>query len=180
MGRCGDSGRPPALLRVDESRARGLLTGRRPGHAWAKIPRGAALLAVLTCASALASCGGNFDGGQLLIDPGRYEMFKCDDLAKRWKAVSAREKQLRELMARASQTSGGAVVGALTYRADYDAVVSDEKLLQHEAAAKNCALSFEPGGAVQAGQAPPGQPVAGPAPGGPQQNTVYQSDQGIR
>ena len=142
--------------------------------------RGLALLGALECACALAACTSNFDSGQLLIDPGRYEVFKCDDLAKRWKLVSKREKELRELMARAGQTSGGAVVGALTYRADYDAVVSDEKLLQHEAAAKNCALSFDAGGAVQTGQAPAGQPMAGPAPSGPQQNTVYQSDQGIR
>lgn len=139
--------------------------------------RGLTVLGVLECACALAACTSNFDSGQLLIDPGRYEMYKCDDLAKRWKLVSKREKELRDLMARASQTSGGAVVGALTYRADYDAVVSDGKALQHEAAAKNCALSFDADGAVQSGQAPAGQPLAGPAPSG---HTVYQSDQGIR
>jgi hypothetical protein len=174
MGNFDDTAAPPAVLR----------TGRKRRRARAKIPRVLALLAALDLACALAACTTN-DGGQLLIDPGRYDVYKCDDLAKRWKTVSAREKDLRELMARAGESGGGAVVGSLTYRADYEAVLSDERLLQHTAAAKNCGLSFQVGGAPQSGQPQAGPPLAGPPataqpPGGQQQNTVYQSDQGIR
>jgi hypothetical protein len=137
-------------------------------------PRGAIVLAVL----ALAGCAAN-DRGALLIDPGRYDLFKCDDLANRWKLVSGREKELRALMDRASQTGGGAVVGSLAYRTDYETVLSDERLLQRTAAAKNCPLSFQvPGAAPQPIPMQSGQPQA--APGGSTQNTLYQSDQGIR
>jgi hypothetical protein len=175
-------------------------TGRKHVRAWAGFPRLLALLAVIGLAGALTGCG-SFDGGQLLIDPGRYSIFKCDDLAKRWKTVTAREKDLRELMARASQTGGGAVVGSVAYRADYDAVLSDERLLQHTATEKNCPLPYPAGGALQSGPLQPGQPSAGPPQvaqpqaaqpqaaqplagqvpsGGPSQSTVYQSDQSIR
>jgi hypothetical protein len=175
MRNFGDTAGPLAVSR----------TGRRRRRAWAKITRGLALLAALELACALAGCAAN-DGGQLLIDPGRYDVYKCDDLAKRWKVVSAREKDLRELMARADQSSGGVVVGALAYRADYEAVLSDEKLLQHTAAAKNCALPLQagatppPSGLSQTGQPLAGQPLTTQSTGGQQRNTVYQSDQGIR
>lgn len=167
--------------------------GREHVRAWAKIPRGLALLAALELACALAACTAN-DSGQLLVDPARYEVYKCDDLAKRWKALAAREEDLRELIARASQSSGGAVVGSLAYRADYDAVLSDERLLQRTAAEKNCALPFQaeplqsgqaqsgqiPSASLQSGQPMTGQPMAGRVQSGQPQNTVYQSDQSIR
>lgn len=142
------------------------------------LPRSAVVLAAL----ALAGCAAN-DRGALLIDPGRYDLYKCDDLANRWKLVSGREKELRALMDRASQTGGGVVVGSLAYRTDYETVLSDERLLQRTAAAKNCPLSFQvpgqvPGAAPQPIPMQSGQPQA--APGGATQNTLYQSDQGIR
>jgi hypothetical protein len=126
------------------------------------IPRGFALagVAAVALASVLTGCTSN-DSGELLIDPGRYAIYKCDDLAARWKIVSAREKELHGLMDRAGQSSGGAVVGSLAYRAEYDAVVSDERQLQRTAAEKNCGFTFQP----QSGQL---------------QSTQFQSDQTIR
>ena len=161
---------------IDRSRA-GRGHGGKGRHARA-VSRGVALLAALELASALSGCAAN-DGGALLIDPGRYDLYKCDDLAARWKLVSAREKELHALMDRANQTGGGAVIGSLAYRSDYETVLSDERLLQRTAAAKGCALSFQvPGMAPQPVPMQSGQPQA--APGGSTQNTVYQSDQGIR
>jgi hypothetical protein len=124
------------------------------------IPRGFALagVAAVALATVLAGCTSK-DSGELLIDPGRYAVYKCDDLAARWKIVSAREKELHGLMDRAGQSNGGAVVGSLAYRADYDAVLSDERQLQRTAAEKNCGFTF------QSGQL---------------QSTQFQSDQTIR
>jgi hypothetical protein len=139
------------------------------------MPRGLASLTIVALACALSGCTSN-DSGELLIDPGRYAVYKCDDLAARWKIVSAREKELRGLMDRASQSSGGAVVASLSYRVDYDAVISDERLLQRTAAEKNCGLPFQtPSIQAQPAQAPSAQPQTA-APPSPQ----YQSDQSIR
>jgi hypothetical protein len=138
--------------------------------------RGFASSAVFGVACMLFGCTSN-DSGELLIDPGRYAVYKCDDLAARWKIVSAREKELRGLMDRAAQTSGGAVVGSLAYRVDYDAAVSDERLLQRTAAEKNCGLPFQtPSIQAQPLQAQSAQPPAAAPSPSPQ----YQSDQGIR
>ncbi len=88
-------------------------------------------------ATALAGCSNG--AGSLLVDPGRYSAYHCNDLAAQWKVLVAREKELRDLMDRADQGGGGgAVIGSLAYRTDYESVRSEERLLQREAAAKNC------------------------------------------
>lgn len=98
----------------------------------------AGLRCLLFClgAAALAGCGNG--AGSLLIDPGRYSAYHCNDLAARWKVLVAREKELRDLMDRADQGGGGAVIGSLAYRTDYESVRSEEILLQRTAAEKNC------------------------------------------
>jgi hypothetical protein len=89
----------------------------------------------------LAGCTLSEDPGQLGIDPGRYEFYHCNDLAAQLKSLQARENELRSLMAKASEGSGGAVIGALSYRADYETVLSQEKLLQRTAAEKKCEVA---------------------------------------
>ena len=57
------------------------------------------------------------------------------------KTLNAREKELRGLMDRAKEGGGGVVIGTLAYRADYDSVLTQEKLVQREAADKKCELA---------------------------------------
>lgn len=94
-------------------------------------------LAVLLGAG-LVGCGLGGGAGSLLIDPGRYSAYHCNDLATRWKVLVAREAELRALIDRANQGGGGAVIGSLAYRPEYDSVLGEEKLLQRTAAEKNC------------------------------------------
>jgi hypothetical protein len=111
---------------------RGVAGRTRVGWPFAA-PRRALLIVTLIT---LAGCSNG--SGSLLIDPGRYELYHCNDLAARQKVLAAREKELRELMARADQGGGGAVIGSLAYRTDYESVLSEERLLQRTAADKNC------------------------------------------
>ncbi len=69
-------------------------------------------------AAALAGCSNG--AGSLLIDPGRYSTYHCNDLATRWKELVKREKELRDLMDRADEGGGGAVIGSLAYRPEYE------------------------------------------------------------
>lgn len=93
---------------------------------------------------ALVGCGGaSNDPGAFLIDPGRYSVYHCDDLAARRKVLVAREKELSGLMDKADEGTGGAVIGSLAYRTDYDSVLSEERLLQQTAAEKNCGFAAE-------------------------------------
>jgi hypothetical protein len=75
----------------------------------------------LLCAAAgmaLAGCGLSNGPGTLLVDPGRYEAYHCNDLVARWKILTDREKELHALMEKASQSGTGAMVGAVAYRTD--------------------------------------------------------------
>lgn len=94
---------------------------------------------VLLCLAIAALAGCSNGAGSLLIDPGRYSAFHCNDLAARSKVLVARETELRDLMDRADQGGGGgAVIGSLAYRTDYESVLSEERLLQRTAAEKGC------------------------------------------
>ena len=101
----------------------------------------------LLCAAAgaagmtLAGCGLGNGPGSLLVDPGRYEAYHCNDLVAQWKALADREKDLRALMDKASQSGTGAVIGAVAYRSDYESVLTQERLVQRAAAEKKCELT---------------------------------------
>jgi len=88
----------------------------------------------------LAGCGAD-GAGTFLVDPGRYSAYHCNDLATRWKVLVARENELRGLIDKASEGGGGTVIGSLAYRSDYEAVLTEEKLLQRAAADKNCGFT---------------------------------------
>lgn len=101
-------------------------------------PSGAIFL--LLAGIMLAGCGMSEDAGMLIVDPGRYSAYHCNDLAARWKQLLTRENELHALIDKANESEGGAVVGALAYRTDYQSVLTEEKLVQREAAEKKCEI----------------------------------------
>jgi hypothetical protein len=111
------------------------------GETWALRTLCRASLGLLLAAFALGGCGLSNDAGSLLVDPGSYDAFHCNDLAERWKVLVAREKELSGLIDKADESTDGAVIGSLAYRTDYESVRSEEKLLQRTAADKNCGFN---------------------------------------
>jgi hypothetical protein len=99
-----------------------------------------AILGFMLCGllCGLAGCGMSDGAGALFVDPGRYTLYRCEDLAARRKVLVAREAELRGLIEKASESPGGAVVGSLAYRSEYDSVLAEQKLLQRKAEEKNC------------------------------------------
>lgn len=90
----------------------------------------------------LAGCGLSDGVGALMVDPARYDGYNCKELADQWKGLVEREKQLRNLIDRAGEGGGsGQVIGALTYRSDYETVIEQKKVLQRAAAEKRCQLA---------------------------------------
>jgi hypothetical protein len=71
-------------------------------------------------------------------------------------------------MARASEGGGGALIGTMSYRMDYERAIDEEKVLRRVAAEKNCNLP------------PPAPTVAPTRPAAPAAPPVLQSDQAIR
>ena len=111
-------------LPIDRPRARGpracSARGRWYGMLSAFALSSFALLSLaLLALVALAGCGSD-GAGAVFIDPGRYTLYHCDELANRRKALIAREAELRGLMERASESAAGSVIGSLAYRSEYD------------------------------------------------------------
>lgn len=96
--------------------------------------------AVLVAATALTGCGLSDGAGAFFVDPGRYSALHCKELITESQNLANREKQLRDLMDKASEGGGGSVLGAFAYRSDYDSVLQMQKLVKRAAAAQKCEL----------------------------------------
>jgi hypothetical protein len=88
----------------------------------------------------LAGCGLSDGPGAVFVDPGRYSGFHCKDLIAESQNLANRERDLRNLMDKASEGGGGSVIGGLAYRSDYAIVLEQQKVLKREVAAKKCEL----------------------------------------
>ena len=100
---------------------------------WAKFC-GAFLLA-----GALAACSTTLENmGSLYAAPGKFDLLKCPDLARRSMNASAREQELTSLMDRANQDAAGPMINAFVYSTDLSTVREELALLRKTAAEKNC------------------------------------------
>ena len=88
--------------------------------------------------SACSSMGGDSNPFTVFADPGKYEYYSCEQIAGQRKVWSLKEQELRQLMDRAGQGTGGTVVNALAYRSDYVAASEELKVLEATARSKNC------------------------------------------
>ena len=106
-------------------------------------PRGARLIAL--------AVGGLFAGGLLsacssagenpftvFADPGTYSYYTCDQIAAGQAAWRAKEQELKLLMDKAGQGTGGAVINIIAYKTDYVRAGEELKVLEATARAKNC------------------------------------------
>lgn len=97
---------------------------------------------LLLASGTLAGCSFSDGVGPFIIDPSRYSVYHCKDMVARLKDLLTRQKELRNLMDRASESGGGAVIGTLTYRAEYEKTVGEEKLLRRTGIEKKCDLEL--------------------------------------
>jgi hypothetical protein len=105
----------------------------------------AALLAavrtgIVLAGAMLAACSSSSDSGfSFFADPGKYDFYPCDQIAAQLKSWSTRMQELKSLMERADQSTGGAAIGFVAYKADYVAANEEVEMLQSTARSKNCA-----------------------------------------
>ena len=79
-----------------------------------------------------------------LVDPGHYSAYHCKQLVDRLKQLQTHETDLRNLIDKASEGGGGTLIGGMSYRANYEKAVGEEKVLRRTAAEKKCALEPAP------------------------------------
>ncbi len=90
----------------------------------------------------MTDCGLTTDGpGAVFVDPGKYALYDCSALSLRWKELITREKDLRNLIERASESAAGGVIGSIAYRSDYDSVLTEKILVQRRVADLKCSVT---------------------------------------
>jgi hypothetical protein len=113
---------------------------------------------VLSCA-ALAGCAGISDTiSPAFVDPARYDLWDCKQLAPERKALVKRIEDNQRLMAKAETGAGGAVVAELAYRNDYVALRGQQNLMEETWRKNKCRESD------MEAAAPPVRPTPLPAP----------------
>jgi hypothetical protein len=86
--------------------------------------------------SACSSAGEN--PFTVFADPGTYAYYTCDQIAATQASWRAREQELKLLMDKAGQGTGGAVVNIIAYKTDYVRAGEELKVLEATARSKNC------------------------------------------
>jgi hypothetical protein len=74
----------------------------------------------------------------VFADPGKYTYYNCEQIAINIKNWNIRESELRLLMGKAEQSTGGSMVNALAYQSDYATAAEELKVLEKTARSKNC------------------------------------------
>lgn len=106
--------------------------------------RALGLVCGLFAVAVLAGCSLSDGVGPYITDPGRFSVYHCNDLVRRLRQITERQKELRELMDKASEGGGGTVIGTLSYRPDYEKQLGDEKLSDARRLKRNAHLSRRP------------------------------------
>jgi hypothetical protein len=92
----------------------------------------------VTLAAMLCGCGASDMAGSLLVAPGKYEHYTCQQIADRQKVSIARERELRGLIQKAERDAAGVVVSAFAYQTEYATARGDVRLLEETAQRKQC------------------------------------------
>jgi hypothetical protein len=114
------------------------------GKAKSPLARAAALsvlglVLALSGGALLSACSSAGDSRlTLFADPGLYDFYSCEQIVGQQKYWASREQELKQLMARTEQSTGGAFVNAIAYQTDYVSAREQLQVLAATARAKNC------------------------------------------
>jgi hypothetical protein len=97
----------------------------------------------------LAACseGSSFTTGNpvtVFADPGEFEYYSCDQLLPQRNALLTRAHDLKLLMDKAGQSTGGAFVNVIAYEADYVTAREQVKVIEETARIKKCNFAENP------------------------------------
>jgi hypothetical protein len=87
----------------------------------------------------VAGCSTSQDRvGRVLVAPGKYAFYDCQQLAGTAAALDIQAKNLQTLMAKAKQGPGGSLVSALSYEPDYHVNRGEAEQVYRTQIAKKC------------------------------------------
>jgi hypothetical protein len=94
---------------------------------------GAFALAILT-----AACAGGIDPGYSAVTQDKFDFMECPQIIGERGTLTAREKQLSELAAKAEASPGGIIVSVAAYRSELAQTRTQLRLAQQAAVQKGC------------------------------------------
>ena len=103
-------------------------------HAQRAVYRNNRPVLLAACASAIES------PFTVFADPGKYEWYSRDQLAPQRKLWESKEKQLKLLMDKAKQSTGGSAISVVAYQGDYGAAREELQVIDATARAKKCKM----------------------------------------
>ena len=89
----------------------------------------------------LAACASELQNpltGGFFADPGKYEFYSCEQLLPQRTFYEKREQQLKLLMDKARQATGGAAINVVAYQGEYTATQDELKVIDATARLKKC------------------------------------------
>jgi hypothetical protein len=106
--------------------------------AWREV--GFRFAAVSLLLPVLGGCGVLSDSAMnAVVAPGKFNHYTCEQLARTARDLTARERELSELMARAAQDSVGKFVGQVSYGTELAQARGQLQQIAQVSAEKNCA-----------------------------------------
>ena len=120
---------------------------------------GTVLVTVLGALS-LSGCASDEMASRILVEPDRYVLYACPELATAWQANMNRQHELEALMIKAGTGTGGQIASSMAYRPEYNQLRGEMVQLRKAAADKNCRAmpsATAPGGATAPARVAPGQ-----------------------
>jgi hypothetical protein len=103
----------------------------------ARLP--AALALCLALCLPLGGCASDSDSlAAMMVSPGKYDFYRCDQMAVKGNERAERARELKLLMDKAAQGPGGALANTLAYRNEYLTAIGELKELEKAALAKKC------------------------------------------
>jgi len=102
----------------------------------------ATLTVGVLAAALLSGCAASDDAsGRFLVQPDRYQLYTCRELAEAAQTIGVRERELEALMTKAGSDASGRVVGTMAYRPEYLQLRGQMNELRKTAAEKKCKSS---------------------------------------
>ena len=80
----------------------------------------------------------------VFADPGEFEFYSCEQLLPQRNALVTRAHDLKLLMDKAEQSTGGAIVNVIAYEADYVTAREQVKVIEETARIKKCNFPNNP------------------------------------
>lgn len=111
------------------------------------------LMAAAIGIATLAGCASEDAASSFFVAPGHYVLYQCDDIDRAAKGAVARRKELEQLMAKASASTTGQLIGDATYGTELATIRGQLRDLRQAAGDKNC--NFVPGEEPAVTPAPP-------------------------